>query len=59
MRTWIALTPRNIKAGSSKTSLCPFSPDRVLRDIQKPLAGLSVPKNGEVKVESCPQSEVL
>jgi DDE superfamily endonuclease len=54
-----ALTPRNIKAGWSKTGLCPFSPDRVLRDIQKPLAELSVPKNDEVKVESCPQSEVL
>jgi hypothetical protein len=46
-------------AGGSKTGLCPFNPDRVLRDIQKLLAELSVPKYDEVKVESCVQSEVL
>ena len=54
-----ALTSRNIKSGWSKTGLYPFSPDRVLRDIQKPLAELYVPKVDEVKVESCPQGAVL
>ena len=53
------LTSRNIKAGWIKAGLVPFSPDRVLRDIQKPLAELTVPKADEVKVGSCPQDEVL
>ncbi|KAK9244194.1 hypothetical protein V1506DRAFT_507773 [Lipomyces tetrasporus] len=44
-----ALTPRNIKAGWTKAGLCSFNPDRVLRDIQKPLAELTVPKADEVK----------
>ena len=39
--------------------LYPFSPDKVLREIQKPLAELYVPKDDEVKVESCPQGTVL
>jgi len=39
--------------------LFPFNPDRVLRDIQKPLAELTVPKVDEMKVGSCPQGEVL
>jgi hypothetical protein len=38
-----------------KAGLYPFNPDRVLRDIQKPVAELSVPKADEVKVGSCPQ----
>jgi hypothetical protein len=54
-----ALTRRNIKSGWAKAGLYPFSPDKVLRDIQKPLAELYVPREGEMKVESCPQSEVL
>jgi hypothetical protein len=54
-----ALTSRNIKAGWNKAGLVPFNPDRVLRDIQKPLAELTVPKADEVKVGSCPQDEVL
>jgi len=45
-----ALTSRNIKSGWSKTGLYPFSPDRVLRDIQTPLAELYVPKVDEVKM---------
>jgi hypothetical protein len=36
-----------------------ISPDRVLKDIQKPLDEFSVPKNDEVKAESCTQGEVL
>jgi hypothetical protein len=37
----------------------PLNPDKVLRDIQKPLAELTVPKADEVKVRSCLQGEVL
>jgi DDE superfamily endonuclease len=54
-----ALTRRNIKSGWAKAGLYPFSPDKVLRDIQKPLAEMYVPQEGEMKVESCPQDEVL
>jgi hypothetical protein len=54
-----ALTPRNIKVGWIKAGLFPFNPDRIFRDIQKPPAELIVPKAVEVKVESCPQDEVL
>lgn len=50
---------RNIRAGWIKADLHPFNPDRVLRDIQKPLAELTVPEVDEVKVRSCPQDEVL
>jgi hypothetical protein len=38
-----ALTSRNIRSGWSKTGLYPFSPHRVLQDIQKPLAELCIP----------------
>ncbi|KAF2677955.1 hypothetical protein K458DRAFT_446687 [Lentithecium fluviatile CBS 122367] len=50
-----ALTSRNIKAGWIKAGLFPFNPDRVLRDIQKPPAELTVPKADEVNL----QDEVL
>src|SRR6266480_6386388 len=52
-----ALTSRNIKAGWIKAGLYPFNPDRVLRDILKPLAELTVAKANEAKVWSC--TEVL
>jgi hypothetical protein len=35
------LTPSNIKSAWAKVDLYPFDPDRVLRDIQKPLAAVS------------------
>jgi hypothetical protein len=54
-----AITSRNIKSGWSKAGLYPFSPDKVLRDIQKPLPELCVPKVDEVNVESCLQGAVL
>jgi DDE superfamily endonuclease len=54
-----AFTARNIKAGWTKAGLFPFNPNRALRDIQKPVAELTVPKADEVKVGSCPQDEVL
>jgi len=46
-----ALTSRNIKAGWSKAGLFPFYLDRVLRDIQKPLNELTLPKVDEVQDE--------
>jgi hypothetical protein len=52
-----ALTPRNIKSGWGKAGLYPFNLERVLRDIQKPVAELAVPKDDE-KVGFCPQGEV-
>jgi hypothetical protein len=39
--------------------LFPFNPDKVLRDMPKPSADLTVPKADEVKVGSCPQDIVL
>lgn len=36
-----ALTQRNIRAGWSATGLFPFNPERVLRDVPKPLAEVS------------------
>jgi hypothetical protein len=49
-----ALTPRNIKSGWGKSGLYPFNPDRVLKDIQKPLAELIVQKVDDAKAGSCP-----
>jgi DDE superfamily endonuclease len=54
-----AITSRNVKSGWSKTGLYPFSPDRVLGDIQKPLVELYVPKDDEVKIKSYPQVKIL
>jgi hypothetical protein len=55
-----ALTSRNIRAGWAKAGLFPFNPDRVLGDIQKPPAQLTVPKANEVKVfESLPHDQAL
>jgi hypothetical protein len=48
----LVVTSRNIKAGWMKAGLFPFNPDRVLKDIQKPLAQLIVPKAGNAKVGS-------
>jgi hypothetical protein len=52
-----AITPRNIKAGWVKAGLYPFNPDKVLRDIQKPLAELTIRKPDKVKFNL--QDEVL
>jgi hypothetical protein len=54
-----AFTPNNIKAGFAASGLFPFNPDRVLRDMPKPPADLTMPKADEVKVGSCPQDVVL
>ena len=54
-----ALTSSNIRSGWIKAGLYPFNPDRVLRDMPKPLAELTVPKADEVKVGPHSQGEVL
>jgi hypothetical protein len=53
-----AFTTKNIKAGFAATGLVPFNPDRVLRDMPKPPADLTIPEVDEVKVGSCPQDVV-
>jgi hypothetical protein len=50
-----ALTHRNIKAGWGRSGLHPFNPERVLKDIRKPLPNLAVPEINEMKVETSPQ----
>ena len=52
-------TSKNIKADFAASDLFPFNPDRVLRDISKPLADLTMSKADEVKMRSCPQDVVL
>ena len=54
-----AFTPKNIKAGFAASGLFPFNPERVLRDLPKPPAELTIPKADEVKVGSCPQDAEL
>lgn len=43
-----ALTPRNIMASFRASGLFPFNPDRVLADVPKPPAELTIPKSNEV-----------
>jgi hypothetical protein len=52
-----AITSQNIRSGWLKTGLYPFNPDKVLKDIQKLLAELCIPK--DTKVETYLQVEVL
>ncbi|KFY41820.1 hypothetical protein V494_02772 [Pseudogymnoascus sp. VKM F-4513 (FW-928)] len=54
-----AFTKRNITAAWAASGLFPLNPDRVLRTIQKPLAQLTIPQAGNMKVGSCLQDEVL
>jgi len=54
-----AFTKKNVLAGWAKCGLEPFDPQRVLKDIPKPPAELSIPKVDEVKVRSCPQDDIL
>ena len=58
-----AFTPKNIKAGFAASGLFPLNPDRVLRDMPKPPAELTIPKVDEVRVASvkvaaCPQDAI-
>ena len=54
-----AFTKRNITAAWAASGLFPFNPDRVLGTIQKPLAQLTIPQAGDMKVGSYLQDEVL
>lgn len=54
-----ALTSHNIKAGWAKAGLFPFSPERVLRDIQRPFADLTDLRPDGANAGLCPQEEVL
>ncbi len=54
-----AFTSKNIKAGFAASGLVQFNPDRVLRDIPKPPAELTIPKVDEVKVGPRSQDEIL
>jgi len=53
-----AFTPHNIRAGWGRSGLYPLNPDRVLRDIRKPPAELTVPKV-DVEASLCSQDEAL
>lgn len=53
-----AFTRKNIKAGFAASGLFLFNPDRVLRDMPKPPADLTMPEADEVKVGSCLQGIV-
>jgi len=52
------VTSRNIKAGWMKAGLFPFNQNRVLKDIQKPPAQLTVPKANDAGIGSSVQGEV-
>lgn len=54
-----AFTSKNIKAGFAACGLVPYNPDRVLRNIPRPPAELTIPKADEVKEGPRPQDEVL
>jgi len=53
------LTPHNIRAGWGRSGMYPFNPDRVLREIRKPPAELTVPKADDVEAPLCSQDEAL
>jgi hypothetical protein len=48
-----AFTLKNIKASFAASGLFSFNLDRVLRDMLKPLADLTILKADEIKVGSC------
>ena len=54
-----AFTSRNIKAGWAKAGLCPFNPDRVLRDTQKPPADLESKSIEPVQVDLLSSGDLL
>jgi hypothetical protein len=51
--------PKNIKAGFTASSLFPLNVDRVLSDILKPPAELTILKADKVRVASCGQDTIL
>ena len=50
-----AFTLKNIKAGFAASGLFPFNPDRVLRDISKPPAEVTISEIDKAKVKPCSQ----
>ena len=54
-----AFTPKNIKAGFAANGLVPFNPNRVLKNILKPPAELTIPKADKVKVGPRARDEIL
>jgi hypothetical protein len=50
---------KNIKASFATSGLFLFNLDRVLRDIPKPPANLTIPKADKIKTGSCPQNIIL
>ena len=54
-----AFTKKNILAGWAKSGLFPFNPDRVLRDISKPVTVLDTAKADEADIDPCPESNVV
>jgi len=54
-----AFTFKNIKAGFAVSGLVPFHPKKVIRDMFKPPAALTISKADKVKVGPCLQNQVL
>ncbi|KAF2006458.1 DDE-domain-containing protein [Amniculicola lignicola CBS 123094] len=56
-----AFTPKNIKAGFAASGLFPFNPERVLRTMPKPAAGLTVSITNEAscRQDSVPQGDAV
>lgn len=54
-----AFTKKNILAGWAKSGLFPFNPDRVLRDIPKPVTELDVSEACGMDVGPCPEGDVV
>jgi hypothetical protein len=54
----IAFTAKNIKAGFAACGLFPLHPDRVLKNMPKPPADLSISRADEAIVGSCLQDEI-
>jgi hypothetical protein len=54
-----AFTPRNIKASFAASGLLPFNPDRVLRDMPKPPAELTITTADEGGIAINPEDEAV
>ena len=54
-----AFTPHSIRAGWGRSGLYPFNPDRVLRNIRKSSAEITIPKADNVNVESRSQDKTI
>jgi hypothetical protein len=54
-----AFTPKNIKASFAANGLFPLNPNRVLKDIPKPIAELYIQKINDKQSRAYPHDEVL